>query len=85
MGLLRPATPLSIIFLAAFVLLLLSTLSTPIIKSIPIGTFQGYNFGVFGYCTCRLYALLGREQNKPAFASRSLSRSDQPGPFADTS
>ncbi|KAI7106300.1 hypothetical protein KC316_g20423, partial [Hortaea werneckii] len=50
MGLLRPATPLSIIFLAAFVLLLLSTLSTPIIKSIPIGTFQGYNFGVFGYC-----------------------------------
>lgn len=91
MGLLRPATPLSIIFLAAFVLLLLSTLSTPIIKSIPIGTFQGYNFGVFGYCkgndcsgyqlgydtgTCRLYAVCGREHIKCPFTSRSLSRPD---------
>ncbi|KAK4543403.1 hypothetical protein LTR36_005546 [Oleoguttula mirabilis] len=50
MGLLRPATPLSIIFFVAFVLLLLSTLSTPIIRAIPLGAFQGYNFGVFGYC-----------------------------------
>jgi len=47
---LRPATPLSIIFFLAFVLLLLSTLSTPIIKAIPLGTFQGWNFGVLGYC-----------------------------------
>lgn len=47
---LRPATPLSIIFFVAFVLLLLSTLSTPIIKSIPLGRFQKYNFGVLGYC-----------------------------------
>lgn len=47
---LRPATPLSIIFFVAFVLLLLSTLSTPIIHAIPLGSFQGYNFGVFGYC-----------------------------------
>lgn len=47
---LRPATPLSIIFLVAFVLLLLSTLSTPIIKSIPLGRYQKYNFGVLGYC-----------------------------------
>ncbi|CAK3777757.1 pH-response regulator palI RIM9 [Lecanosticta acicola] len=47
---LRPATPLSIIFLAAFVLLLLSTLSTPVIKGIPLGSFQGYNLGVLGYC-----------------------------------
>jgi hypothetical protein len=47
---LRPATPLSIIFLAAFVLLLLSTISTPVIKGIPLGSFQGYNFGVLGYC-----------------------------------
>ncbi|KAK4609476.1 pH-response regulator protein palI/prr-5 [Fulvia fulva] len=47
---LRPATPLSIIFLVAFVLLLLSTLSTPVIKGIPLGSFQGYNFGVLGYC-----------------------------------
>ncbi|KAK5133469.1 hypothetical protein LTR08_007711 [Meristemomyces frigidus] len=50
MGLLRPATPLSVIFFVAFVLLLLSTLSTPIIPAIPLGARQGYNFGVFGYC-----------------------------------
>ncbi|KAF2643456.1 pali-domain-containing protein [Massarina eburnea CBS 473.64] len=47
---LRPATPLSILFLAAFALLLLSTLSTPIIKGIPLATFKGVDFGVFGYC-----------------------------------
>ncbi|KAF1966927.1 pali-domain-containing protein [Bimuria novae-zelandiae CBS 107.79] len=47
---LRPATPLSILFFAAFVLLLLSTLSTPIIKSIPLATFRGVRFGTFGYC-----------------------------------
>lgn len=68
---LRPATPLSILFFVAFVLLLLSTLSTPIIKAVPLATFEGVNFGVFGYCdgdrcsglkigygtgTCRLFA-----------------------------
>ncbi|KAF2752037.1 pali-domain-containing protein [Sporormia fimetaria CBS 119925] len=47
---LRPATPLSILFFAAFVLLLLSTLSTPVIKGIPLARFQGVNFGVLGYC-----------------------------------
>lgn len=47
---LRPATPLSILFFAAFVLLLLSTLSTPIIKAIPLATYKGVNFGVLGYC-----------------------------------
>jgi len=47
---LRPATPLSILFFVAFVLLLLSTLSTPIIRGIPIATVNGVNFGVFGYC-----------------------------------
>jgi hypothetical protein len=47
---LRPATPLSILFFAAFVLLLLSTLSTPIIRGIPLATFRGVNFGVLGYC-----------------------------------
>jgi len=47
---LRPATPLAIIFFLAFVLLLLSTISTPIIKAIPLGSYQGYDFGVFGYC-----------------------------------
>lgn len=48
--LLRPATPLSIIFFAAFVLLLLSTLTTPVIKAIPLAKFNGIDFGVFGYC-----------------------------------
>ncbi|PPJ50514.1 hypothetical protein CBER1_07731 [Cercospora berteroae] len=48
---LRPATPLSIIFFVAFVLLLLSTLSTPVIKGIPLGSYQGYNFGVLGWCS----------------------------------
>ncbi|RYP23678.1 hypothetical protein DL765_000974 [Monosporascus sp. GIB2] len=47
---LRPATPLSILLFAAFVLLLLSVISTPIIKSIPLGIYEGYSFGVFGYC-----------------------------------
>ena len=47
---LRPATPLSILFFAAFVLLLLSTLTTPIIRGIPLATFKGVNFGVLGYC-----------------------------------
>jgi hypothetical protein len=47
---LRPATPLSILFFAAFCLLLLSTLSTPVIKAIPIATYRGVNFGVLGYC-----------------------------------
>lgn len=47
---LRPATPLSILFFAAFALLLLSTLSTPIVKSIPLATYCGVDLGVFGYC-----------------------------------
>ncbi|KAK4208703.1 SUR7/PalI family-domain-containing protein [Rhypophila decipiens] len=47
---LRPATPLSALLFAAFCLLLLSVLSTPIIKAVPLGSFHGFNFGVFGYC-----------------------------------
>ncbi|KAF4553208.1 pH-response regulator protein palI/prr-5-like protein [Elsinoe fawcettii] len=47
---LRPATPLSILFFIAFVLLLLSTLSTPIIRAIPLGSYQGVDYGVFGAC-----------------------------------
>ena len=49
-AMLRPATPLTILLLIAFVLLLLSVLSTPIIKGIPLASFQGVEFGVFGYC-----------------------------------
>ncbi|KAK8877162.1 pH-response regulator protein palI/prr-5 [Apiospora arundinis] len=47
---LRPATPLTILLFAAFALLVLSVLSTPIIKAIPLGTFKGTSFGVFGWC-----------------------------------
>jgi hypothetical protein len=47
---LRPATPLAILLFAAFALLLLSVLSTPIIKAIPLGTYEDVNFGVLGYC-----------------------------------
>ncbi|KAL8727967.1 MAG: hypothetical protein Q9166_005732 [cf. Caloplaca sp. 2 TL-2023] len=47
---LRPATPLTILLFIAFVLLLLSVLSTPIIKGIPLASFKGVDFGVFGYC-----------------------------------
>ncbi|KAL5117757.1 hypothetical protein ACEQ8H_004367 [Pleosporales sp. CAS-2024a] len=47
---LRPATPLSILFFIAFCLLLLSTLSTPILSAIPIATYRGIRFGVLGYC-----------------------------------
>ncbi|KAK0733702.1 SUR7/PalI family-domain-containing protein [Lasiosphaeria miniovina] len=47
---LRPATPLSVLLFAAFCLLLLAVLSTPIIKAVPLGSFLGVNFGVFGWC-----------------------------------
>jgi len=47
---LRPATPLTVLFFVAFVLLLLSTISTPIVKAIPLASFNGVTFGVFGYC-----------------------------------
>lgn len=48
--LLKPATPLTLLLLVAFVLLLLSCLSTPIIKAIPLATFSNVDYGVFGYC-----------------------------------
>lgn len=48
--LLKPATPLTILLLVAFALLLLSCLSTPIIKGIPLATFTDVDYGVFGYC-----------------------------------
>lgn len=47
----RPVTALSILFFAAFALLMLSVLSTPIIEPIAIARFGGVQFGVFGYCT----------------------------------
>ncbi|KAJ5469689.1 pH-response regulator protein palI/RIM9 [Penicillium diatomitis] len=48
--LLKPATPLTILLFVAFALLLLSCLSTPIIKGIPLATFKNVDYGVFGYC-----------------------------------
>ncbi|KAB8207380.1 SUR7/PalI family protein [Aspergillus parasiticus SU-1] len=48
--LLKPATPLTILLLIAFVLLLLSVISTPIVKGIPLATFENVDYGVFGYC-----------------------------------
>lgn len=47
---LRPATPLTILLAIAFGLLLISVLSTPIITAIPLGSYNGATFGVFGYC-----------------------------------
>ncbi|KAL8914355.1 MAG: hypothetical protein Q9171_000985 [Xanthocarpia ochracea] len=47
---LRPATPLTVLLFIAFVLLLLSVLSTPIVKSIPLATYKDVDYGVFGYC-----------------------------------
>lgn len=51
MGFFRPATAISVLLLAAFVLLLLSVLSAPIVESITIAEYKGVKFGVFGYCT----------------------------------
>jgi len=47
---LRPATPLTILLFLAFVLLLISVISTPIVKQIPLASFDGRDFGVFGTC-----------------------------------
>ncbi|PHH85667.1 hypothetical protein CDD83_101 [Cordyceps sp. RAO-2017] len=46
----RPATPLTVLLLVAFALLLLSVLSVPVTKAIPLGSFKDVTFGVFGYC-----------------------------------
>ncbi|UNI24220.1 regulator of ime2 [Purpureocillium takamizusanense] len=50
MGMLRPATPLSVLLFAAFVLLLLSVISIPVTQFVPLGKFKDVTFGVFGYC-----------------------------------
>lgn len=46
----RPATILSVFVFVAFALLLVATLSTPVIKGIPLGSVDDVTFGVFGYC-----------------------------------
>lgn len=47
---LRPATPLAVLLTAALALLVITIISTPIINSIPLGSYEGINFGVFGWC-----------------------------------
>jgi hypothetical protein len=47
---LRPATPLSVLLFAAFVLLLLSVISIPVTSFVPLGEFKDVKYGVFGYC-----------------------------------
>lgn len=47
---LRPATPLTLLLFIAFVLLLISVISTPIVKGIPLASYAGVDFGVFGNC-----------------------------------
>lgn len=49
---LRPATPLTLLLLIAFVLLLLSVISTPIVDGIPLASYKGVDFGVFGCSKC---------------------------------
>ena len=41
---------MAILLFIAFVLLLISVISTPIVKAIPLATFNGVDYGVFGYC-----------------------------------
>lgn len=48
---LRPATPLTGLLFVSFLLLLLSVLSTPLIKGIPIAKYSDVTFGVFGFCS----------------------------------
>jgi hypothetical protein len=47
---LRPATPVSALLFAAFGLLVIASLSTPVIKGVPLGSFKGVDYGVFGIC-----------------------------------
>ncbi|KAJ5116322.1 hypothetical protein N7456_000670 [Penicillium angulare] len=48
--LLKPATPLTILLFITFALLLLTCISTPIVKGIPLATYKKVDYGVFGYC-----------------------------------
>lgn len=47
---LRPSTPLSVLFFAAFALLLIAVLSTPIVEAIKLAEVDGVSFGVLGFC-----------------------------------
>ncbi|KAI1434116.1 pali-domain-containing protein [Xylaria sp. CBS 124048] len=80
---LRPATPLAILLFLAFALLLLSVLSTPIIKAIPLGVYQPknggmVNFGVFGYCEGDTCGPIEIGYDTSIFAPQSSSMFDLP-------
>ncbi|KAI5287138.1 regulator of ime2 [Ascosphaera aggregata] len=45
-----PATPLAIILFVALAFLAISTISTPVIKQIPLAVVSDVHFGVLGYC-----------------------------------
>ncbi|KAF3768461.1 pali-domain-containing protein, partial [Cryphonectria parasitica EP155] len=47
----RASTPVAVLLTIAFGLLLVATLSTPVIKSIVLGSVDDVTFGVLGYCT----------------------------------
>ncbi|KAI1810734.1 pali-domain-containing protein [Poronia punctata] len=79
---LRPATPLAILLFIAFALLLLSVLSTPIIKAIPLGVYKGtsegvVNFGVFGYCVEDVCSHIEVGYDTSHFAPTNIGLSDQ--------
>lgn len=44
------ATPLSVLLFAAFILLVLSVISIPVTKFVPLGENANVKYGVFGYC-----------------------------------
>lgn len=48
---LPPQTVLALLLASAFLLLLLATLSTPVIKPVPLGSTDGVRYGVWGFCT----------------------------------
>ncbi|KAI1825035.1 pali-domain-containing protein [Xylaria intraflava] len=80
---LRPATPLAILLFVAFALLLLSVLSTPIIKAIPLGVYQPknggtVNFGVFGYCEGNSCGPIEIGYDTSIFAPQSSAMFDLP-------
>ena len=56
---LRPATPLAILLFVAFAFHLLAVISTPIVKAIPLASFQDTDYGVFGFCQTKTGVCVG--------------------------
>lgn len=65
-----PALPLIIVIFVAFALLVVSVISAPIVKDIPIGSVNGVHFGIFGSCkqsTCSQYSVGYQSGNEHTF------------------